>query len=268
MIEIYNKLSSSYDNLYMKNINDFKHRLENIWDGDGWFVDFYPSFGIKPNETCDMLFYGQALNGWTAGFDVYAEIPDDKILQSIMSSNKYFSELNHTPLDWVNVKWSNSVFNSIVKDEDAKAFYSDGRDYRTFRSFFWKVVFKLTSDFYGLDRASFDWAKRTVWSNLYKITEDGANPNSFLREQQFKLSAELIKLEIEELKPKYCIVLTNYDWWEPFGIELGTKSIPYDKDLNNIASFEQLNETKFIITTRPRFGSGESHLSQLLKIIG
>lgn len=267
-MEIYNKLSPSYDKIYKQNIQSFQDRLENSWKGDGWFVDFYPSFGTKKNEQCDLLFYGQALNGWTEGFDVFEETTDNKILRSILTSNRYFSKLNHSPLDWVNVKWSNSTFDLIAQDEDAKSFYCDGGNYRTFRSFFWKVVFKLTSDFNGFDRSSWDWAKKTVWSNLYKIAEDGKNPNYFLREQQIKTSAELIRLEIEELKPRYCIVLTNYEWWEPFKKLLGTKNIPYDKELENILFYEQLYGTKFIITTRPRFGSAETHVSQLLKVIG
>lgn len=267
-MEFYNKLSSSYDKLYKLNIENFQDKLENIWNGDGWFIDFYPSFGTRPNEQCELLFYGQALNGWTTGFDVFTEMEHDKISQSILTSNRYFAKLNHTPLDWVNVKWSNSTFNLMAEDEEAKAFYTDGSDYRTFRSFFWKVVFKLTSDFYGFDRTSSDWAKKTVWSNLYKIAEDGVNPNYFLREQQLKISAELVRQEVEELKPKYCIVLTNYEWWEPFKKLLGAKSIRYDTELGNIVSFEQLHDTKFIVTTRPRFGSGEAHVSQLLKLIG
>ena len=267
-MEIYNKLSTSYDNIYKQNILNFQDGLENIWEGDGWFVDFYPSFGTKPNEKCDLLFYGQALNGWTEGFDIFAETSDDKIRRSILTSNRFFSALNHSPLDWVNVKWSNSTFDLITKNLDAKTFYTDDSNYRTYRSFFWKVVFKLTSDFYGLDRSSWDWAKKTVWSNLYKLAEDGKNPSYFLREHQIKTSAELVRQEIEELKPKYCIILTNYEWWEPFKKILGTTSIPYETELGTILSYEQLYDTKFIITTRPRFGSGEIHVSQLLKLIG
>lgn len=267
-LTLYNKLSSSYDKMYKQNIQNFQDRLEKSWEGDGWFVDFYPSFGTKQNENCDLLFYGQATNGWKNGFDVFAETTDDIILCSILASNRYFPKLNHSPLDWVNVRWCNSTFDLMAKDEEANAFYSDGTKYRTLRSFFWKVVFKLTSDFYGLDRNTWDWAKKTVWSNLYKIAEDGANPTYFLREQQIKTSAELVRQEIEELKPKYCIVLTNYEWWEPFKKLLETKNIPYDTGLRDVLSYEQLYDTKFIITTRPIFRSGETHVSQLLKLIG
>lgn len=266
-MDVYNKMSASYDKLYKRNILNFQDILEPVWQGDGWFVDFYPSLGIAANEACDLLFYGQAVNGWVTGFDLYGEITKDKISHSILSSNRYFKKQNHSPLDWVNVKWSNSTFNLIIEDPDARHFYTDGSNYRTFRSFFWKVVFKLTSDFYGLKRESFDWSKKIVWSNLYKIAEDGVNPNSFLREQQFPTSLELLRKEIEELKPKYCIVLTNYKWWEPFKINLKSKNLMFDKTFNEILSFEQYNDTKIIVTTRPKFGNGENHVQQLLKIM-
>ena len=186
---------------------------------------------------------------------------------SILTSNKYFGKLNHSPLDWVNVRWSNATFNSIIADEDAKAFYTDGGNYRTFRSFFWKVTFKLTCDYYGLDRESWEWAKKIAWSNLYKIAEDGSNPNYFLREQQLTTSAKLVRQEIEEIKPKYCIILTNYEWWQPFQKLLGTTSLPFDKSLENIVSVEKYYDTKLIVTTRPRFGSGENHVRQILTLL-
>lgn len=241
--------------------------MYNVWNGDGWFVDFYPSLGIKPNETCDLLFYGQALNGWASGFDVFGSVDELKVRESITTSNKYFAKLNHSPLDWVNVRWSNSTFNSITVDEDARHFYTNGSNYRTFRSFFWKVIFKLTCDYYNLERESWDWAKKIAWSNLYKIAEDGANPNFFLREQQVINSVELVRKEIEELKPKYCIILTNFEWWQPFQKLIGTTPMPYDKTFDSIVSVEQYYQTKLIITTRPRFGSGENHVKQILTLL-
>ena len=268
-MEIYNQLSPVYDKIYLQNIQNFQDRLEKTWEGDdSWFIDFYPSFGIKRNEKCDLLFYGQALKGWAAGFDVYTETPQDKILNSVFTSNKYFAKLSHTPLDWVNVRYSNSTFNSIAADKEADLFYSDGTNYRTFRSFFWNVVSRFTSDFYGLDRDSWDWSKKIVWSNLYKIAPDGENPNDFLCEQQLKTSVELVRQEIEELKPKYCIFLTNSPWWAPFKNLLGSKNIPYDKELETILSYEQFFDTKFIIMTRPFIGNPENHVSDLLKLIG
>jgi hypothetical protein len=267
-MEIYNKLSIKYDQLYGQNMLSFKDNMRHSWNGDGWFVDFYPSLGIKSGAKCDLLFYGQAVNGWKSGFNVYEERGDVDISSSIWASNAFFGKLDHSPLDWVNVAWSNAAFESVTKGEDAKLFYQDLTTYRAHRSFFWKVIWKLTSDYYELGRESGEWAKKTVWSNLYKITEDGRNPSKYLREKQLDVSSELIKLEIEELQPKYCVVLTNTEWWRPFSNKIGTKNVSFDASLDTIKSVEQYAETKIIVTTRPRFGSGETHVAQILKLIG
>lgn len=266
-MNIYNKLSTEYDTLYKANIQNFQANLNKEWNTDGYFVDFYPSLGISKDQDCDLMFYGQAVNGWPSGFNLREVISDSKVRRSTIVSNRYFQKLDHCPLDWVNVRWSNSIFDSITADSDASSFYNDGGRYRTFRSFFWKVSYKLTCDLYGLSRDSWDWAKKIVWSNLYKIAEDGGNPNPYLREQQIPTSVDLLRKEIEEIRPKYCVVLTNYEWWKPFKKRLGATECIYDKSLSEIVAFEQYNDTKIIVTTRPRLGSGERHVSQLLKMI-
>ena len=266
-MQAYNSLSLAYNRLYQKNIEFFKQNIINTGYNSEWFVDFYPSFGIKKTEKCDIMFYGQAVNGWGSGFNTEDEINKLKIEESILASNRYYSKLNHTPLDWVNVRWSKSTYDEIIKDQDFLDFYEGFNNYWTYRSLFWKIVFKLTSDFYGLSRNSGEWAKKTVWSNLYKIAPDGANPDEFLRQQQFEKSVELIHQEIEEIKPKYCIVLTNLSWWKPFGEGLKTQKLNFDKSLGCIEAYEQLKDTKIIVTTRPRFGSGENHVKQLLSIM-
>lgn len=268
-MEIYNKLSADYDKLYLENLKEFQKGIKPIWNGDNWFTDFYPSLGIKDKENCDLLFYGQAVNGWRSGFDISNLLPKNKIETSVKASNKFFK--GHTPLDWVNVRYCSSVFRGYCDDKDLKHFYSDFGKYWTFRSFFWKVVYKLTSDFYGIDRNSREWAEKAVWSNLYKIAEDGRNPTFLLKELQFVTSVKLLEQEIKELKPKFCIVLTNLQWWLPFQQFLKTTPLKFDSSLNTIVAFEKYQKeefnTNFIVTTRPRLGSGEDHVRQILSLI-
>ncbi|MBX9735233.1 MAG: hypothetical protein K2X37_14350 [Chitinophagaceae bacterium] len=266
-MEIYNKMSSEYDSLFVENMLQFQNSLQENWNSNGWFTNFYPSLGVRQKEPCDLLFYGQALNGWASGFDVYDAVSETQIKESITASNRYFAKLGHSPLDWVNVRWSNDTYDQIVADPTAKKFYDNKTDYRTFRSFFWKAVYKLTSDYYGYNRSSWDWSKKIAWSNLYKIAPDGENPNSFLKVSQLDIAAQLIALEIEELQPKYCIVLTNYSWWAPFKSLLQTRDIEYDQSLTNIVAFEEFKGTKIIVTTRPRFGNAETHVNHLLALI-
>lgn len=260
-----------YDELYLESLENFQKRIEDNWEGEGWLVDFYPSLGIRSGQCCDLLFYGQAVNGWRSGFDPYVEIPKGKVLNSVIASNRFCSELDHNPLDWVNVRYSKSLFNHYSQNEFAKKFYAEESTYWTYRSFFWKLVYKLTCDHHGISRESREWSQKVVWSNLYKIAEDGANPNEFFRELQFEASARLVLQEISEIKPRFCVVVTNLSWWQPFHEVLRTTRLPLNKELKTIEAVEELKVgshlTKIIVTTRPYLGSGEQHVADILKVI-
>lgn len=265
MKKYYNKLSKEYDSLYIQNILDFQRKIREISTENDYFVDFYPSFGIRDNEKSDFLVYGQAVNGWSSGFFLQDNIDNEKLNESIISSNSYLATEKHTPIDWVNIQRTDSQYNEYCNKKDIADFYQG--KYRTYRSFFWNVTYKLICDYYNIDRCSFDWSRKLVYSNLYKIAPDGENPNKFCRSLQQPLSAELIKQEIKELKPKFCIVITNLGWWLPFQEILQTQIIDFDKSLNEIVSVENYDNTKIIVTNRPPFGNSNKFVQQILKLI-
>jgi len=262
----YNQFSEEYNNLYFRNIIEFQKKFKEISSEDKSFVDFYPSFGIKENERTDFIIYGQAVNGWGSGFNIDEEINYEKIKNSINASNSYYKDNNHNPIDWVNIQWSNTIYNDECQDENIKNFYNGS--YRTNKSFFWRVTYKLISDYYGLNRAGFEWSKKLVWSNLYKIAPDGANPSWIEKNLQQPLSAYLIKKEIEEIKPKFCVILTNISWWMPFREVLKSKIVDFDTPLSEIESVEVYETTKIIITKRPFIGNSDEFVKQILRIIG
>jgi hypothetical protein len=120
---IYNKFSEEYDQLFYNQIIDFKTKLFQKYETQ--FVDFYPSFGIKPGQRCDFIIYGQALNGWGASFNVNENDLDIKtrVAESIEYSNSYYAKKNHCPLDWVNVYWSPKNYSEYASNAEEKAFY-------------------------------------------------------------------------------------------------------------------------------------------------
>jgi hypothetical protein len=118
----------------------------------------------------------------------------------------------------------------------------------------------------AFDPESWKWAKRMVWSNLYKIAPAKGNPDWFEKDSQKKLSVELVKKELDEIKPKFCIVLTNEEWWRPFRDKLNP-IILNNKSAPEVMSFEQYSNTKIIITKRPKFGNNIKYVSQILKLI-
>lgn len=258
--EIYNQFSVAYNVLFQESIQSFKEAV----GSDRKYAVFYPSFGIKPDEHCNFLIYGQAVNGWSPDFNTHDRIDYKQLLQdSIEYSNSYYKKKNHSPLDWVNIYWSNSSYNEHVKTGEEIICYPK-LEYRVFRSFFWNVVYKLVCRFYDIDTESFDWSKKIVWSNLYKIApKEGGNPNDKECLLQDKYSFELVKKEIEELKPKYCIVITNETWWKPFQEYLNSEKIN-QKTSDVIQSIEMYKGTKIIVTSRPFSGNNSNHANEIL----
>jgi hypothetical protein len=268
MRNTYNQFSDKYNDIFVEAAMRFSAQFRELY-----FHTFYPSFGIARHQKADFLIVGQAVNGWDSSLS-YEHLSDKDIRNTILSeavlaSNTYPETLDgFTPLDWVNVKWSKSIYEEFCKDERIKKFYTNSNSYWLFRSFFWNVTFKIICDYYNLPRGSREWTQKMVWSNLYKLAPEDANPTDFQRQFQFTSSVELLKQELLELNPKFCLILTNLSWWIPFSEKIGTKKIGLDQDLDCIESFEEFGGTKIIVTTRPRFGNGEKHVAQILALIG
>jgi hypothetical protein len=109
--------------------------------------------------------------------------------------------------------------------------------------------------------------KKIAWSNLYKIAPEDANPNGYERIRQLPLSSDLIKKEIEEINPKYCIVITGSQWWQHFHELINPQVIESDGLPSEIVNYERYNQTDIIVTNRPRFGNSDLFAQQILKLI-
>lgn len=258
--KVYNKLSDEYDFFYINGIRNFLDETNN-----NEYCLFYPSFGIKKEEKCDFLIYGQALNGWhNTKVNSSTNINLNEI---VLSFNEYLFERNHTPLDWVNVFWTKSDFNECMEDEVIEEYYFYDEPYFTYRSFFWNVSYKLVSTYFKFKQGhdfGWNWSKKMVWSNLYKIAPIKGNPNDQLKKAQFEFCAELFKKELEEIKPKFCIVFTNQKWFDPFQKHLGLTNI-FEKESEVITSVYRFNSTKIIVTNRPFQGDSNFYVQEILK---
>lgn len=254
--------SAEYNKLFIENIGEFAKAAKNKEED---YCAFYPAFG-KDGKDFDFIIYGQAVKGWQPIFKAADKINGEEFIkQSAEYSNSFYADNekgDHSPLDWVNARWSQGVYNQL--NEAEREFYGDSEwgDYYTFRSFFWNVTYKLINRWYGLDENSIGWAKKIIWSNLYKIAPaERMNPSEEERVWQMKKSIELVKKEIAEINPRFCIVLTNDTWWEPFRQKLKTKTITDLENKEYIESYEQYpdRDTRIIVTKRP-FSGGNSNI--------
>lgn len=263
----YRKFSQHYSDIFTQNILAFnKAALLQDKNNTEKYSMFYPQFGAKENTENTFLVYGQAVLNWQEEFLIKdgEKTIIDKVAKSIVYSNDYFVAAGHNPLDWVNVFWNKASY-AEYSEIPALTTYYKPMAYKANKSFFWNVVYKLVCDHsLNADRNNPKWTEKVIWSNLYKITGDRRNPTNDECLWQEALSVELVKKEIEEIKPAYCIVLTNDAWWEHFRKCLGTKK----QEINSIIqSVETFNETKIIVTSRPFMGSSDRHVEEILKVI-
>ena len=263
---ISNPLSKEYDELFMANISQFNNAATKR---DKEYCAFYPSFGSE-GKKFEFIIYGQAIKGWKPRFKTTDQIKDkDFLKESIEHSNSFYSDGkkdNHSPLDWVNFRWSRGAYKELCNTGNTYYDDQDWGDYFAFRSFFWNVTYKLIARYYGLDENGHDWTKKIVWSNLYKIAPaERQNPSEEECVWQREKSVELVKKEIAEIRPKYCIVLTNDDWWSSFrrnSEKLQTKKIKgIKKSYEYVQSYEQYpgSDTRIVVTKRP-FTGGKSNI--------
>ncbi len=140
-----------------------------------------------------LMVVGRAVNDWNNTFQLES-IQSDSLLEELFPS----SSVHNCPLEWVESSWGNS------------------EGYNTKKSAFWRVVNKISKSVNQLEDNE-PWASKIVWSNLYKVAPSGGgNPGDSLCASQFNACNNLLKVEIEEFRPKYIVFLTGQDWFDGF----------------------------------------------------
>ncbi len=243
------RLSSEYDEAFFQMLQSFQNNLKGASDqcSENTYSFLYPSFGDQFFNERKILIYGQCLNGkWKPTFNLKETINRNIIDQGWEFSNTV-NPGEASPLDWVNKYWL---------------------DYSMYRSFFWNVAYKLTNKIMGIGdyKNSEGWSKYMGWSNLMKIGNVvGKNPNPIEYDAQIKSAIKLFKMELDEIRPEIVILLagTRYgsDFIHQFGLEPNVK-----KDKFVIAT-AKVNESKLILTTRPKVGSNEKCVEEIIETI-
>lgn len=259
-------LSPVYDARYQQHLLAFQQRLRDTFGQQHWYTDFYPSIGVPADKPVDLLVYGQAVGGWLPELDYSKHIPEGRVHESRDYSNDTANP--HTPLDWVNFMWSRNVPQEVAARREAHiARYGD---YTPSRSFFWQVTTYFMQEKFQLKKPYWAWAERTVWSNLYKIAPQKGkwhpNPSDEDCVLQRPECVRLVELELRELKPTYCLVITNDEWWAHFRTGLGTKELERPKD-GPVQSVEEIGSTRIVVCTRPYVGNYKAHVQRILECL-
>lgn len=143
-------------------------------------VQWGKEFPIKDNK--GILFVGKAVNGW---------------ITNNQNVEKLFSKEN-----------KEKIFNRKEQIEWVDKLSGNKKGYNPRKSAFWRLIKKVSETYYPKE-----WYSNIAWTNLYKIAPwSGGNPSLKMQKQQRSYCIDILKSEIDILKPEYVIMLTSN--WE------------------------------------------------------
>ena len=266
----YSLFSAQYEKLYKKHLLAFiENAKQNPDSVSGDYTLFYPSCGSDNKKDIQFLIYGQAPNKWSVNFNPFDKnLTIDNIIDHSISQSNELDEKEPkqtSPLEWIETNWSENKFH---------------------RSYFWCVTFGIISSvmhnmksintelykkFYY--QSNSDWFKNFVWSNLAKIAPSvGGNPKGELM-LQLEYSKLLFEKEIEEINPKYILLLTNWKNWAENYLTQDNYNIKHLKknDAVDAIAYSRVTNSKILICKRPHKIGGHKRNSnaanEILKVI-
>ena len=220
----------AYQNLLKDYTNNLKSSGDKYYDEKKYTL-FYPIIGKDYNKDRELLVVGQATSNWNAENNSWNSKASAKDFSNIISKSREWSKAeidNECPLEWVNSEWEK---------------------WKLYRSAFWNLTYNLVKETYNITDEN--WNNIIAYRNLMKISPSPkGNPNEDEKSFQLKCSAELFKMELEELRPKNCLIITNFkNWAEPIFNEAKIK-FKIENGVYVQATADYKN-TNIIVTQRP-----------------
>lgn len=240
-------------NLYKQLYNDCSN-IENF-KSISHFVSIHGKH-FTENER-RFLLIGRSTNGW---FSIDAGTADDFGAEA----QKQF----HDTTRW---NWVESVDGTLYSTHDKDKEHLKNR-YCIDKKPYWTCSHAIYEQLHGSVHDDEIWMENIAWTNLYKISPKEYNPDYKLMKSQKDTCIEILKKELEYYNPTHILVMTGYDWFEPFS---SVFTNVFDSRRRNICRGKQKNEiyvegkAKFrnapvVIACRPEWRDKEKYVASVL----
>lgn len=222
---------------------DLLNKLAN--EGGRWRSKELTGFAPLTGKLFDhgLLVVGRAVNGWASGWkadDLLDVAVQDRIVDELYPVR---SDSHKCPMSWVSDIWG-------AKDGN----------YNTARSAFWRVSHEVIKCLEGTKYDSATWVSKMAYSNLYRVSPyGGGNPSNALADVQLLHCRELLRTEINEVKPQSILFLTGLGWAQWFLPNIG-----FVEDENRSSDCEAsgfINDARVAVLPHPQ-GKNEATIVQ------
>lgn len=139
--------------------------------------------------------------------------------------------------------------------------------YNTNSSAFWRVIRKVSVNFYPED-----WSSHVAWSNLCKVAPSGGgNPSNRLYSAQLDACLEILMEEIKFLSPRAVVILTGESWSGDFLRYLNkNRSVNFSAQYfwsRYYCSVCKIGGINFIQTEHPQCKKEIDHVNCLIRLL-
>ena len=183
-------MSAEYDQAYLRMLADVAECKK---VGHRELTSFWPMIGREYVPGEGLFLVGRSVNGWSVRLTTNHLLQDTQ-RREVASQTRLDSEVpkRNCPMDWV-----------------YKSPASRDHKYNANRSAFWRVGRAALRHILGEDLDQARWSSWLAWSNLSKVSHwSGWNPSAALWRAQQRGCAELLAMELGELRPAHMLVLT------------------------------------------------------------
>lgn len=193
---------------------------------------FWPMLGCQFSPTRGLLVIGRSVNGWDPAWAI-DNIRDDNAI--VMEARQVSEDPKAycCPMEW-------------VRDFEGK------KPYNTRRAAFWRVVKRVAVDLH--ESSETDWFCNVAWSNFYKIAPAVRDtPSPKLQSAQVSACTTLLEAELDELKPRYVLViLGDENWYRSLVDHLQlTLTVPLQSETIEATAVSNMGQQRWVFAKRP-----------------
>lgn len=238
---------------------------------DGKVSNFVAMKGANydKNQEIRFMYVGRATNGWGDGIKM------ENAKEFAKSVKEVFEAGNRFETEWKMQDTETNPYSVYIgKNKEGK---DVEKKYYLSRSKFWMSGHDIWCKLNGIDTKP-DWFNEIVWNNIYKVApSESGNPSTKLIYAQAPACQEILKEEINELKPTHVLLVVDKDWlyWKSYNevkvnwMSIFEGCIDCDDAIVGEGVYAQkafiYNGIKFVVTCRPETVNRVDYVDAVVK---
>lgn len=210
------------------------------------------------------MLIGRAPNGWSAFQDIHGEVDFGERAQKEFASTDRFTYRKDSATG-EDCGW--------IEDKSGALYSKHCEGYCLSKKPFWsyaKAIWERISEAAPDDGV---WMENIVWSNLYKVSpKNEGNPDADMMKKQLDACKAILIKELETYQPTHIVIMTGYDWFEPFESVFQNpqkgkqKNILRGKNRNHVfvEGRAEYKGAKVVIACRPEYRNKDGYVEQVV----